>query len=139
MGNKKQFETGVVLTVAQPRCACNFGDAQELMEHMAGTSVWTHQIPRISPALQEEIRRQLPWLNEVADAFEKRLGEIVEKHQGNRGTIVRLIDAEVGAVSAKHGESHWVEEVADPTALYRNPLKEAEEIFGKDKVIPVQL
>lgn len=135
-----KLETAVVFSLCQPRLACEFAKVHEAIEFIAGQSVWTHSIPRVMKGIEPSLRSQFPWaFSEDAVAVNQAIADFVDSHSGNidREAVSDFIGKEIAKLSAKYGEEHEVREIDDPTSVYRNPLKEAEEIF-RDKVIVVE-
>lgn len=60
-------------------------------------------------------------------------------YRGNfKYEIMSVIIEEMGKLSLKYGSTHEAREIDDPTSVYKNPLKEAEEMFG-DRVLTVSV
>lgn len=136
-----KLETAVVFSLCQPCLACEFSKVHEAIEFIAGQSVWTHSIPRVMKGIEPSLRSQFSWaFSEDAIAANKAIADFVDAHGSNldREAISDFINEEMGKLSEKFGETHEAREIDDPTSVYRNPLTEAEEIFG-DKVINVEV
>ncbi len=124
MSEAKEFSTGAAISISSGYMLARegFGAVHELMEWLAGFPIWTHQIPRMSDELRALALAQhanLPlrealepvdaerW-EEVLSGWERRLGKTFTFTKGD-GTL----------------------------ATQRNPIDEAVERFGAEKVIPI--
>lgn len=92
---------------------------------------------------------QVAWdhWKEIVEALETVRGieEIMQNethlslYRGNfKYEIMSVIIEEMGKLSLKYGSTHEAREIDDPTSVYKNPLKEAEEMFG-DRVLTVSV
>lgn len=132
-----KFETAVIFSVCQPRVACEFSKVHEAIEFLAGQSVWTHSLPRMLEALRPSLMQQFPWAySDDAMAANQAIADAAES--GDRDSIMAVINSEMNKLSAKYGATHEAREINDPTSVYKNPLSEAEEMFG-DKLVVVEM
>ena len=128
-----QFETAVIFSLCQPRMAGEFSMVHEALESISGQSVWTHSIPRMLQALQPSLMQQFPWAySDDAVAANQAIADAADAEV--RGDVMAVINSEMNRLSAKYGATHEARVIDDPTSVYKNPLTEAEEMFG-DKVI----
>lgn len=105
-------------------------------DHMRGVSavaefltdgpVWTHQLPRLFDPVKAEIQRQHPW---IASITAPDFGEAADAEQRVREYVAD--------VAARHGEHHELTRSAFFGAHRRDPITEAEEMFGADRVTAV--
>ena len=91
----KEFPRAVVWSVISGIMCCrNFSDIHECIEHMAGKSVWTHQIPYWSTRARPRLEKMFPelvakpeltpdtydeWRSKVGDDF---LDELIPIQRG---------------------------------------------------------
>lgn len=133
-----RLDTAVVFSLCQPRLACDFSKVHEAIEYIAGQSVWTHSLPRVFKALQPSLMQQFPWgFSDDAKAANSRIEKVADSGVASPTEIMSVIIEEMGKLSLKYGSTHEAREIDDPTSVYKNPLKEAEEMFG-DRVILAQ-
>ena len=132
-----ELSTSVVFSLCQPRLACEFSMVHEAIEFIAGQSVWTHSIPRMLEALKPSLMEQFPWAySNDAVVANQAIADAADS--GNRESIMTVINSEMSRLSKKFGTTHIAKEITDPTSVYRNPLKEAEEMFS-GKVVTVAI
>jgi len=131
------FETSVIFSLCQTRMACEFSRVHEALEFISGQSVWTHSIPRMLQALKPSLMQQFPWAySDDAVVADQVIADAADAEV--RGDVMAVINSEMNKLSAKYGATHEAKVIDDPTSVYKNPLAEAEEIFG-DKVIVFDL
>ena len=65
----RTFPLDVVLSLTTGTLLCRFSDMHELIEHVAGEPVWTHQLASqpFTDQLKAAVVRQHPWLANVID------------------------------------------------------------------------
>lgn len=118
----KTFGTGAVLSAYTGYfVAEEFADVHEVIEHLAGGPVWTHQLGDAMDALKPALLGQLPWLAEI---------EVPAPLNGEQ----HCRDW-VALVSATYGAEHEVATVEGGWG--RNPITDLAEMVGPDRVIPV--
>ena len=61
----KDFPLGTVLTVTTHRLLCEMDDLYEILEHLTGTTLLTHQLPRAGKACKEPLLTQFPALRDI--------------------------------------------------------------------------
>lgn len=118
----RTFGTGAVLSAYTGYFVTEkFSDVHELIEHLAGGPVWTHQLGPAMEALKPALLAQLPWLGEI-EAPAPFNGE---EHCRNW----------VALVSATYGAEHEIATVEGGWS--RNPITGLAAMAGPDQVIPV--
>lgn len=65
----KTFSIGAVATVSTGALLCQFEELYEILSHLVGRPVWTHEIPLYLPRCRLLLLEQLPFL---AGRFEDR-------------------------------------------------------------------
>lgn len=61
----KNFGLGAVLTVATARMLCEMDELYDILGHLTGETLFTHQLPRAGLAAREPVLNQHPQLREV--------------------------------------------------------------------------
>lgn len=118
----RTFGTGAVLSVYTGYLVTeNFSDVHELIEHLAGGPVWTHQLGDATAALNPALLGMLPWL-----------GEIEAPAPFNGAEHCR---SWVALVSATYGAEHQVATVEGGWS--RNPVTDLAEMVGPERAIVV--
>ena len=132
-----ELETAVVFSLCQPRLACEFAKVHEAIEFISGQSVWTHSLPRMLTALRPHLEQQFPWaFSDDAVVANQSIADAADS--GDRDKVMLAIDSQMIRLSSKYGAVHTARVIDDPTSVYKNPLTEAEEIFG-DKLVVVKM
>jgi hypothetical protein len=135
----KTYQLADVLSVVLGRIVSDrhIDAIYDVLGYMTGTSVFTHQIPRLGKPCSNEIIRQFPEFSniEVAD-----LVAIAESF-GNNDTRMDLIRDWVTTTKEKYhfAESYDIEAFSEEQQkkLYNNPLTELEDMVGPERVIAV--
>ena len=129
------LSTGRLVTREESDGSNGFQHVHELITHMLGYDVWTHQLPRVAPQCEEEIRKQFPELSMVNTG---PLDLLVERHQGNQEKIRESINQWVAREIDRCGlqADYEVAPIANPPEP-RNPLAELSEMVPPEKIIPV--
>lgn len=131
-----ELETAVVFSLCQPRLACEFAKFHAAIEFISGQSVWTHSLPRVFKELRPHLEQQFPWAFS-GDAIAANYAIADAADSGDRDKVRLTIDSQMIRLSSKYGAVHMARVIDDPTSVYKNPLTEAEEIFG-DKLVVVK-
>jgi hypothetical protein len=79
----KDFPIEVVLSLTTGRLLCNFGDLQDLIEHVAGHSVWTHELinpryPELALAQHPQLANAEKYAGPESDNMDQVMGYIKE-------------------------------------------------------------
>lgn len=121
----RQFHIGDILSVTHDRLVSprHVGGVYDILNHMTGENLFTHQLPRASRACKPSLLSQHPQLNAVnASAV------TAENWKA-------WLDKQVAAF----GEMLPVEPLLPNAYDAVDPIKEAVAMVGKDRVIPVKL
>jgi hypothetical protein len=125
MGSARQFPLGAVLSVATGiLLADDFGQVHELLDHMTGDTLFTHQIPRAAGECADEVYRQHPQLREVA---------VPEFAEPTKATVPAWVAEQV----ARFGTSLPVAPLAAGDHTRIDPLTEMAMSYPHVEVIPV--
>lgn len=119
----KEFSLGAVLSVTTGRLLAPFDEMHELIEHMAGGSVWTHQRPRVADECGPALLAQHPRLAKVT---------VPDDLAGEDACRAWLAEQ-----TAEHGSTLPVEPVADYRR--REPLGELAEMVGPERIVAVEV
>lgn len=117
----KTCPIGALLSVSTERLCCPFGELHELIEHLAGGPVWTHQLPDAQDALRLGLLGQHPWLIGLTPPEPFDTEEIVYGW--------------VGEQAARFGAEHVVTVVEGGWS--RNPITDLVDKIDADRVVPV--
>lgn len=61
----KKFNLGAVLTVTTGRLLCPIDELYQILDHMTGDQLFTHQLPRAGEECKEPLLQQHPHLRDV--------------------------------------------------------------------------
>jgi hypothetical protein len=117
----ESFPIGALLSMSTERLCCPFAELHQLIEHLAGGPVWTHQIPDAQDALKPALIGQHPWLADLRPPEPFNTEEIVY------GWVQEQAE--------RFGAEHTVTVVEGGWS--RNPITDLVEKMGPDRVIPV--
>ncbi|GAA4915746.1 hypothetical protein [Nesterenkonia rhizosphaerae] len=120
--------TGQVISRGDGRLACDMGEVYQALNGLLDDNLMTHQLPRAGTYVEPHIVEACPW---VTDLPELRLAPSMTREAQEAS-----VRAWVAAISAQHGDQHTIPDLSVGWAR-RDPIKEAEELVGKDRVIPV--
>lgn len=125
MSDTKRFHLGDLLSVSTGRLVSprHMAGVHELMEHLAGHPVWTHQLIRLAGPAALAIVEQFPWLAEINKPTH------ITSDQDATAWLAPLIE--------RYGEWHDVEPM--PSGMYerRDPIEELAEVAPHVQVIAV--
>jgi hypothetical protein len=111
MTDTRDFPLADILSITTGRLLSHrhMDGVYEILNHLTGDNLMTHQLPRAAETCRPALIAQHPF----------------------------LVDLTVAEAETKHGTSFPV----TPLAVWerRNPIAEAVEMFGPDRVIPVVL
>lgn len=114
-----KFPLNQVLTITTGRLLCDIGDVYGILNFLTGDNLFTHQLPRGVEFCQPKILEQYPELAEVDDS-----GVTSENWREWLDKMKSKLPAEYELSPLENWKS-------------RNPIEEAEEMIGKEKVITV--
>lgn len=111
------FSLAAILSATTGVLLCGFGELQALFDHMTQDSIFTHQLLRLAEPVKIELLKQHP-----------QLAEIDASHVDKDNWPFFL-----GEQVIAFGFNLWV----DPLGTYehKDPIEEAVEIWGEDKVL----
>ena len=118
-----EFHIGDLLSVTHGKLLSpnGIGGCYEILNHMTGDTLFTHQLPRAAEAAKPALLRQHPRLAEI-DA-----SDVTPENWRDW----------LAVVVAAYGETLFVEPLAAGEWEHRDPITEAEEMVGPDRVIAV--
>lgn len=119
----KMFPLEQVLTVTTGKLLCHIDDAYKLLDYLTGDTLFTHQLPRARDFCGPLILAQYPELAKVNFA-----GMCHENYY-------RIFEAEKRRLNLR---SEY-ELSPFPGWQVKDPVQEAEEIFGAERVITVMV
>ena len=137
---EKEFSFSEVLSATSGRFLCDeFSRLHELIEHVMGYPVFTHQIPDVSGQVKEFLVDQFPELDSPEMQIE--LGKLILMLDGENGkkNAELLISGWLALMTEKHGNSFLVKTSDGGIFYQKDPVDDAIEKFGKDKVIAVEI
>lgn len=117
----RTFPIGVILSASTGVFVCDrFADVHELIEHLAGGPVWTHQLGDAVESLLPGLVAQLPWLAGVP-------APSLSGEEECRAWVVEQ--------SERYGAEHAVTPVR--YGWSRNPITDLAAVVGPDRVTPI--
>ena len=119
--NTREFSLGAVLSVTTGCLMCKMEDVYEILNWMTGDSLFTHQLPRAADECRAPLLEQHP-----------QLKDIDTKDITRDNVIQRLAE-----LQGQYGATLAVAPLAEGGHRYIDPVTEAMEMFGSDRVIPV--
>lgn len=127
MAEAKEFHIGDVLSVTTGRLVSprHIEGVYDILNHMTGESVYTHQIPRICQEAEPVLLAQHPFLADI---------EVPEAFTGEAHVKEWL-----AAIVATHGETLPVVPMTKDEHEYREPVSELAEMVHPDKIVTVRL
>jgi hypothetical protein len=134
---KQQFHAGEIITVITGRCVAPDGlpGIKKLLDFMTGDKIQSTEITRVMKVCAPHLKKQFPQFN--TPEFEIEITELIEmlKSESGKAEPELLIRGWLGQIGEKYGETFEVEDLE----FYemRDPIEEAIEMFGEEKVIAV--
>lgn len=119
---KRTFSIAPILSVVGERLLGDFGDVQELCSFLTGDQLFTHQMLRAHEPCRQGLRAQFPEFGDYDDS------------EVNCDNWQEWLDVQV----AKFGATREVEPLPEGMWSYKNPIVEAEELVGKNRVVVVK-
>ena len=134
-----KFHLGDILSITTGRLVSNrhMDGVYDILNFMTGDNLFTHQLPRASLECASFLKGQFPQLDTPEmDIAVSELSEMLETPSG-RAEPAELVAGWLAGQVAKYGE--WFEVSPLPPGQHevRNPIIEAEEMMGPEKVISV--
>lgn len=135
---EKEFSFSEILTVTSGRYVCDdFGRAQELMSHVMGSDIFTHQIPRIAEPCKRMLIEQFPLFDSPEILF--AVGKLIlmlDTEEGKKNPQ-NLILGWLSPLITEHGDSFMVKPDESGAFYYENPVDEAADLFGAENVLVI--
>lgn len=136
----KEFSLGDVLSITTGRLVSerHMDGVYDILNWMTGDNLFTHQLPRAAEACAPVLCAQLSRLNPEENAELKAEVEgLIQSLEGLNEKAEReaAISAWLVTLKAKYGDSFQIIPLKGWES--RDPLAEAVEMFGADKVIAV--
>lgn len=103
----------------------------DVLQHMVGGPVWTHQLPRVSDEVTPDILRQHPWLGDIT---------VPIFPDGDEDTVRTAVFAWLDGIEAVHGSLvslHPLSDPADHTPIH--PVDELQMMRPDVVIIPVTI
>lgn len=118
----KRFPIGQVLSASSGRLMCDMEGVYEILNFLTGDNLFTHQLPRAFRECQPHILRQHPQLA----AFD-------DKKVTTENWRSMLDEAK-----KQFGETLELEPIPSDDHSVKDPIKELEDVVGKDRVIVIR-
>jgi hypothetical protein len=116
------FELGAVLSVTTGKLLCDIGRVYDILNHMTGDSLFTHQLPRACRICGPHLLKQHPQLAGI------------DASNVNTANWRKSLKAWV----EQYGSSLPVEPLPIGDYVHRNPIEEACDMVGVDRVVVVR-
>lgn len=116
-----KLTTADVLTLATGRLCVSVNRMYEIFNAVTQDNLFTHQLPRAFKAVSPYVKNLLPWVNGV------------DESECTKETWQDWLKS----IEGKVGNEHEVVPMPPGSWTQRNPLEEAQEMFGEDRVITV--
>lgn len=120
-GGQREFPLGVVLSVTHSKLLCNIGEVYDILNFLTGDSLMTHQLPRVCRECTPYILACYPELATI----------------NQDGVTPETWREWLAATVEAYGPTRSLEPMADGVHEYRNPIAEAIEMVGEDRVITI--
>ena len=133
----KLFDLGDVLTITTGLLVSrrHMDGVYEILNHMTGENLYTHQIPRAMRSCKPDLLRQHPQLADVDTAsLEKALAASPETMEAATQVVLDWLDRQ----AAIYGKELRVRPLPPSADGAPDPVQEAIDLVGKDRVIVVE-
>jgi hypothetical protein len=134
----KAFHLSDILSITTSRLVSNRGmeGVHDILSFMAGHDIWTHQIPRVMKDCEPWLKSQFPALS--TPEMEADICAMCDGLEGkSNAERESIISTWLKGVADKHGWLHDVQQLPPNSDGPRDPIQEAQEMFGADRVVPV--
>lgn len=137
MSTAKPFHIGDVLSITTGRLVSprHIGGVYEILNHMTGDNLFTHQLGRAAEACAPILLSDHPWLIEMGADLERRLDAVPEG--GDMESAIR--DALVSYGLQIGCSDINVLPLAPESWLRIDPLQELSAMVGEEKIMVVEL
>ena len=122
MSEARDFALGQVLSITTGRLCCDIGGVYEILNYMTRDNLFTHQLPRA-------MRECAPWLLRQ----HPQLGAVDASAVTRENWQEWLLSQE-----ARWGTTLSVHPIPQDDHTRRDPIEEAMEMFGPDRVIGLE-
>jgi hypothetical protein len=125
MSDVQTFHVGDILSITTGRLVSpdHIGGVYRILNHLTADNLMTHQLPRAMDECEPYLRECFPDLAAIPEP---------DLHGEDD------VRAWLRWIVSEYGETREVEAMPDGVHEYRNPIAEAEEVVGKDRVIVVR-
>lgn len=120
-----RFDIGTVLSISHDHLLCPIDNVYKILNFMLDENLYTHQLPRAGRFARPFVFQQHPQLAEW-DLYDPQV---------NRDTWEDLL-IKARDIFGTHLE---IKKVPPGVWTQKNPLEEAEEMVGKDRVIAIEV
>jgi hypothetical protein len=134
----KRFPLSAVLSIAADRLLCPMDEMYGILSHLAGESVYTHQMGRFMREAQPWLMRWFPELKLCCSATAKLDAMLEDAADADRPRIVREWIAGLPASFPQVRLSYDVPPIPADDHERKDALAELVEMVGPDRVIAVQ-
>lgn len=121
------FGLGAVLGVSTGILMSEFGEMQEVVEHLCGGPVWTHELLSVAEPCREEVLRQRP---DLAGVVVPDLSEIEDKWAFLKGWLVGQAQIYGDRITLTGG--------LGPMRT-KGPVETLSDLIGADRVVVVDV
>jgi len=132
----RQFHIGTIMSISTDYLLApnRIGGVYEILDYMAGDSLYTHQLGRAAKEVKPEILKQLPFLGSDEMLNEVRRLEETLPLLTTDEPRTQFVEAFVQQMAAKFGEFHELMPV--PFSVeHKDPIEELQEMVPPDKIV----
>jgi hypothetical protein len=124
-----KFSIGAILNAYDGRLLTTMDDVYKVLSFMTGEVLFTHQLPRAIEQCRPEIARQLTWLESLE--MKTLQGELTNL-LNDQVDVRKIIDGWLADCATAFGAEHELQPLVIQD--HRDPIQEAVDLFGPDKV-----
>jgi len=131
----KEFHLGDILSVMTGRLVSprHIDGVYEILNFMTGDNLFTHQLPRVADECKPHLFKQFPQL--ATPEMDFAVAELVEMLNSGKDKPDMLVAGWLAKQVAKYGETFTVKPIPQTDHEIKDPIQEAINIMGHDKVI----
>lgn len=141
MSNTRKFHIGDILSITTGYLVSpeHIGGVYNILNFMTEDDLMTHQLPRASDECKPSLIQQFPWVDdpEITVMAIGKLKLMLETETGKKEPE-HLLLGWLSQLSAKYGEYHEVKPLEKYQHVYKDPVQEAVDMVGADKVVVVE-